>query len=55
MLAFAVRRLLYSIPLLLGATLVVFVLFDVAGGNPVYRMLGKNASQAEMPSITTPP
>ncbi len=52
MLNFAVRRLLYSIPLLLGATLVVFLLFDVAGGNPVYRMLGKNASAAEIERMT---
>lgn len=52
MLNFIVRRLLYSIPLLLGATLMVFLLFDVAGGNPVYRMLGKNATQLEIDRLT---
>lgn len=52
MLQFTVRRLLYSIPILLGATLIVFLLFDVAGGNPVYRMLGKNASQGEIDRLT---
>lgn len=52
MLNFVVRRLLYSVPLLLGATLMVFLLFDVAGGNPVYRMLGKNASAAEIERLT---
>ena len=52
MLQFTIRRLLYSIPILLGATLIVFFLFDVAGGNPVYRMLGKNASPAEIARLT---
>lgn len=52
MLHFVIRRLLYSIPLLLGATLVVFLLFDVAGGNPVYQLLGKNASAAEIERLT---
>src|SRR5688500_16375629 len=52
MLQFAVRRLLYSIPILLGVTLLVFILFDVAGGNPVFHILGKNASQAEIDRMT---
>lgn len=52
MLTFALRRLLYGIPILLGVTLLVFVLFDVAGGNPVFHILGKNASQAEIDRLT---
>jgi peptide/nickel transport system permease protein len=52
MLRFIVRRLLYSIPILLGVTLLVFILFDVAGGNPVFHILGKNASQAEIDRLT---
>lgn len=52
MLQFTLRRLLYSIPVLLGVTLLVFILFDVAGGNPVYHILGKNASQAEIERMT---
>jgi peptide/nickel transport system permease protein len=52
MLKFAVRRLLYSIPILLGVTLLVFILFDVAGGNPVYHMLGKHATRAEIDRLT---
>ena len=52
MLQYAVRRLLYSIPILLGVTLLVFILFDVAGGNPVHHMLGKHATQAEIDRLT---
>jgi peptide/nickel transport system permease protein len=48
MVAYIFRRLLYSIPLILGVTLIVFMLFDVVGGNPAYRMLGKNASPKEI-------
>lgn len=52
MIAFIVRRLIQTIPILLGISLIVFVLFHVAGGNPVYRMLGKNASPAEILRLT---
>lgn len=52
MLHYALRRLLYSIPILLGVSLLVFILFDVAGGNPVFHILGKNASQAEIDRLT---
>src|SRR6185295_6489218 len=48
MLNFILRRLLYTIPILLGITVLVFLLFHVVGGNPVYRILGKNASPAEI-------
>ena len=44
MTTYLIRRLVYTLPILLGISLIVFVLFHVAGGNPVYRMLGKNAS-----------
>ncbi|MDB5049172.1 MAG: Peptide transporter permease [Fibrobacteres bacterium] len=52
MINFILRRLLYTIPIMLGISLIVFVLFHVAGGNPVYRMLGKNASPAEILRLT---
>ncbi len=50
--AYIIRRLLYTIPILLGISLIVFLLFHVAGGNPVYRMLGKNASPDEILRLT---
>ncbi len=52
MTSFVLRRLLYTIPILLGISLIVFLLFHVAGGNPVYRMLGKNASPEEILRLT---
>jgi peptide/nickel transport system permease protein len=48
MLNYFIRRLLYTVPILLGITLIVFLLFQVAGGDPVYRLLGKNASALEV-------
>jgi peptide/nickel transport system permease protein len=52
MTAFLIRRILYSIPIMLGISLIVFMLFHVAGGNPVYRMLGKNAGPEEIARLT---
>jgi peptide/nickel transport system permease protein len=52
MLNYVIRRLLYTVPILLGITFIVFLLFHVVGGNPVYRMLGKNASVAEAARLT---
>ncbi len=46
------RRLLHAAATLLGITLLLFLLFHVVGGNPVYRMLGKNATAAEIARLT---
>lgn len=51
MFAYIIRRLIYTIPILIGIALVTFLLFNVAGGDPVLQMLGKHAdarSIAEM-------
>jgi peptide/nickel transport system permease protein len=50
--SFLVRRLLHALPILFGITLLIFALFHWVGGNPVYRMLGKNASPAEITRMT---
>lgn len=52
MATFLFRRVLHAIPTLLGITLLLFILFHLVGGNPVYRMLGKNANPAEIARIT---
>ncbi len=52
MLSFLLRRLLHAIPILLGVTLLLFLLFYWVGGNPVYQMLGKNATAAEITRMT---
>jgi peptide/nickel transport system permease protein len=45
MLNYIIRRVIYMIPILLGIALVVFLLFNVVGGDPVLSMLGKHISQ----------
>ena len=52
MATFLIRRLLHAIPTLLGITLLLFILFNMVGGNPVYHMLGKNANAAEIARMT---
>ncbi len=45
MTAYVLRRLLYLVPLVLGVSLIVFVVFDTQMlGDPVARMLGKHAT-----------
>jgi peptide/nickel transport system permease protein len=48
MLIFIVRRVLYMIPILIGVTLITFLLFNVVGGNPAYRYAGKHGNEAEI-------
>jgi peptide/nickel transport system permease protein len=42
--AYIIRRLLYSIPILFGVSLVVFALFHLVGGDPAVMLLGKHAT-----------
>ena len=42
MIAFVVRRLFYTIPVVLGVMGIVFFLFNVVGGDPTAAILGKN-------------
>ena len=44
MFGYIVRRLLSTIPTLFGVTLLVFIIFNLVGGNPVYTMVGKHAT-----------
>ena len=47
MLVYLLKRLAAAIPILFGVILVTFLLFHVAGGDPVLVMLGKNARPQE--------
>lgn len=44
MFSYLVRKLLNTIPTLLGVWIVIFILFNVVGGDPTYMMLGKHAT-----------
>ena len=51
MLQFAARRLLLAVPVLFGASLVVFVLVHVAPGNPIDMLLPPEASPRVIASV----
>ncbi len=48
---FIIRRLLYMIPVLLGVSLVIFILFNLIGGDPTAVLLGKNANARAMADL----
>lgn len=51
MLKYVLRRSLYMIPILLGVTLVTFLLFNVAGGDPAAQAAGKYASAERIAEV----
>ena len=51
MLHFIVRRLFYSVLVLIGVVLLTFLLFNVAAGDPAAAVLGKNARPDEVESL----
>lgn len=46
--AYVIRRLLYTIPILLGVCLIIFFLFNVVSPDPTLLMLGKHATAKQM-------
>ena len=48
---YIVRRLLYMIPVLLGVSLIIFILFNVVSGDPTAVLLGKNATAQQMSDL----
>lgn len=51
MLNYVVRKLLQTIPIVFGIALVIFVLFDMVGGDPTYMMVGKHANQRQIEEV----
>jgi peptide/nickel transport system permease protein len=51
--AYILRRLLYSIPILFGVSLVVFCLFHLVGGDPAVLLLGKHATAERVAMVRT--
>jgi len=45
------RKLLTMIPILFGVSVIVFVIFNVVGDDPVYLYLGKSATAAEIETL----
>ncbi len=48
---FLVRRILGSIPIIFGVALVVFILFNIVGGDPALMMVGKHATAQQIADI----
>ncbi|TBR25566.1 ABC transporter permease [bacterium] len=51
MITYILRRLAAMVPTLLGVSILVFVIFNVVGDDPVYLYLGKNASPEQIVSL----
>jgi peptide/nickel transport system permease protein len=51
MLAYLVKKVLNTIPTLFGVALIIFVLFNMVGGDPTYQMLGKHATQQQIDEL----
>jgi peptide/nickel transport system permease protein len=51
MIKYIIRRLFYLIPVLLGVSLIIFLLFNVIAGDPTAVLLGKNATARQMAEL----
>jgi peptide/nickel transport system permease protein len=51
MFVYIVRKLLSAIPTLFGVTLIVFILFNMVGGDPTYQMLGRHANAQQIAEL----
>ncbi len=50
--SYIIRRLFSVIPITLGVIFITFVLFRVIGGNPAYRLAGKNATAQRIAELS---
>ncbi len=48
---YVIRRMLYTIPILIGVTLLIFLLFNVVAGDPTIVLLGKHATFQQMAEL----
>ena len=51
MTAYLIRKILNTIPIILGVALLLFVLLNVVGGDPTYQMLGKHANAQQISAL----
>ena len=51
MFKFFIKRLLFSVAIIIGVMLLTFVLFNVAAGDPAAALLGKNATPEELENM----
>lgn len=46
--SYVIRRLLYTIPIILGVCLIIFVIFNLSGYDPAQQLLGKHATTKQI-------
>ena len=51
MLRYIIKRIIFAIPVLIGATFLVFTIMDLAPGDPARIILGSNATEAALASL----
>lgn len=51
MISYLLRRLVYTVPIVLGVCFIIFTLFNLVGGDPTYQMLGKHASAEQIEEL----
>jgi peptide/nickel transport system permease protein len=51
MVVYIIRKILSTIPTLFGVALIVFVLFNMVGGDPTYQMLGRHATVQQVQEL----
>ncbi|MGK5082630.1 ABC transporter permease [Bdellovibrionota bacterium FG-1] len=51
MFVYIVRKILNTIPTILGVALIIFILFNMIGGDPTYQMVGRHATQRQLDEI----
>ena len=48
---YVIRRILYVIPILMGVSLLIFLMFNVVAGDPTVVLLGKHATAKQMAEL----
>lgn len=48
---YIIKRMLYIIPVILGVCGIIFVLFNLVGGDPTHMLLGKHATAQQMAEL----
>src|SRR5512135_1075098 len=51
MFKYVTRRILYMVPILIGITLLTFILFNLVGADPAAQLAGRHASAQEIQQI----
>lgn len=49
--SYILRRLLYTIPIILGVCLIIFAIFNLSGYDPAQLLLGKHASAKQIEEV----